>query len=205
MPGRGGPSAARKRSPPCAARTGRPIYAFLRRHGHDADAATDLTNDRLRHLLEKHALDSVNPRSAGSAPSCSPRSSTSSPTSASTTSPGNAVAGGRASTTTHRSSSGATSRCGARSLDPEQAFERHWAAAVLARAVAQVRAEQEAAGRGREFAVLAGYLTSDGGGERPYRDVAVELGTTETAVRAAVHRLRQATRHRTARRGAVRR
>jgi RNA polymerase sigma-70 factor (ECF subfamily) len=77
-------------------------------------------------------------------------------------------------------------------LDPEQAFERHWAETVLHRALDRLEAQQRTAGRAREFGVLCAYLTSDAGEERPYHDVAVELQTSEVAVRAAVHRLRQA-------------
>jgi RNA polymerase sigma-70 factor (ECF subfamily) len=79
------------------------------------------------------------------------------------------------------------------SLDPERAFNRQWAATVLDRALARLRSLEEGAGRERQFAALRGYLTSETveGDPSGYRAVAAELGTTETAVRAAVHRLRQ--------------
>ena len=38
--------------------------------------------------------------------------------------------------------------------------------------------------------MLAGFLTSDAGDEHSYRDLAARMGMNETAVRAAVHRLR---------------
>jgi RNA polymerase sigma-70 factor (ECF subfamily) len=77
--------------------------------------------------------------------------------------------------------------------DPEQAFDRQWAATVLERALTRLRTEEEAAGRQRQFAALSGYLTSEGvdHGHGGYREVAAALGTTETALRAAVHRIRQ--------------
>lgn len=75
-------------------------------------------------------------------------------------------------------------------LDPEQLFDRQWAATVLDRALERLRAQQAGLGREREFAALSPFLTSESAGERPYRNVAADLGTTETAVRAAVHRLR---------------
>ena len=79
------------------------------------------------------------------------------------------------------------------SPDPERAFDRQWAATVLDRALVRLRAQEDGAGRERQFAALRGYLTSDAveGGQPEYRALAAELGTTETAVRAAVHRLRQ--------------
>jgi RNA polymerase sigma-70 factor (ECF subfamily) len=169
-----------------------PIYAFLRRRGNDADRAADLTQSFFRHLLEKHALDSVDPALGRFRAFL-------------LASVKHFVANEREHDVARKRGGGWTrvdydapelerryEAMRSPDLDPEQVFERQWAAAVMARAVAAVRAKQEAAGRGREFAVLAAYLTSDAGGERPYRDVAIELATTETAVRAAVHRLRQA-------------
>jgi RNA polymerase sigma-70 factor (ECF subfamily) len=76
-------------------------------------------------------------------------------------------------------------------LDPERLFDRHWAHTVIDRALNRLRVQQTEAGRAREFEMLAAYLTSDTGEGRSYREVAAELRSTEPAVRAAVHRLRQ--------------
>jgi RNA polymerase sigma-70 factor (ECF subfamily) len=75
-------------------------------------------------------------------------------------------------------------------LTPEEIFERRWALTLLERVMGNLRREFEGSGRAGEFEKLKGYLT----GEElklPYREVAKELGSTETAVKTSVHRLRQ--------------
>lgn len=169
-----------------------PVYAFIRRRGHDADAAADITQSFFTHVLEKDVLDGVDP-SLGRFRAFLLV----------------AVKNFLANQWDHdaaRKRGGGWTRVpyelpelerryeAARSadLDPEQLFEQRWAATVLTRAVERVKAQQHAAGREREFTVLSPFLTSDGGEHRPYREVAVELRTTETALRTAVHRLRHA-------------
>jgi RNA polymerase sigma-70 factor (ECF subfamily) len=77
--------------------------------------------------------------------------------------------------------------------DPERAFERRWALTVLARAVERTRREFAAAGKAELFDALGPFVGAEGGG-RPYAEVAARLGTTEGAIKVAVHRLRA--RHR---------
>ncbi len=69
-------------------------------------------------------------------------------------------------------------------------FERRWALTLLDQTMARLRAEFEQAGKSSEFARLKGFLTLDRN-EAPYAQVAVEMGSTEGAVRVAVHRLRK--------------
>jgi RNA polymerase sigma factor (sigma-70 family) len=75
-------------------------------------------------------------------------------------------------------------------LTPEAVFERQWALAVLERALERLRRDSVVAGREAEFERLSAYLTGREPRE-PYRDVALELGTNEGAVKAMVHRLRR--------------
>jgi RNA polymerase sigma-70 factor (ECF subfamily) len=75
-------------------------------------------------------------------------------------------------------------------LTPEAVFERQWALAVLERALERLRRDSVAAGKETEFERLSAYLTGREPRE-PYRDVALELGTNEGAVKAMVHRLRR--------------
>jgi len=73
---------------------------------------------------------------------------------------------------------------------PELIFERRWALTVIDRVLADLRREAGDAGRLDEFDRLKACLlggTPSGG----YRAVAQELGTTEGAVKVAVHRLRR--------------
>lgn len=72
---------------------------------------------------------------------------------------------------------------------PEQEFERRWALTLIQRVLEKLAAEQQAAGRAREFAALQPFLTGQEA-SGTLVDVARSLGTTAEAVRAAVYRLR---------------
>lgn len=69
-------------------------------------------------------------------------------------------------------------------------FERRWAQAVIEQALETLCAEEQAAGRGRVFEVLRPALEGDRLA-RTWAEIAVDLKTTEGALRVAVHRLRQ--------------
>jgi RNA polymerase sigma factor (sigma-70 family) len=73
---------------------------------------------------------------------------------------------------------------------PDQAFDREWAVALLARVLERLAAECEADGRGHQFAALKDFLASDGE-TSPYADASQALGLSAGAVRVAVHRLRK--------------
>jgi len=71
---------------------------------------------------------------------------------------------------------------------PDREYDRQWALAVLE--VVRQRLDAELADHGDppRWRRLAGLLTDD---ETRYRDVAAELGMTESAVKVTVHRLRK--------------
>jgi len=72
---------------------------------------------------------------------------------------------------------------------PERIFERRWALAVLDGALARLREECHATGRGRQFAALAPFLSREPEvGE--YQLAAAELRSNPKTVAVAVHRLR---------------
>ncbi len=73
---------------------------------------------------------------------------------------------------------------------PDQAFDREWAMALLAKVIERLRTECAAEGKGPQFEVLKVFLTA-GKGELSHAAAARELGLEETAVRVAVHRLRK--------------
>lgn len=73
---------------------------------------------------------------------------------------------------------------------PEEVFERRWAATVLERAMDRLRDESQKTGHDFRFERLKRYLTSEEG-HLPYREIALDLGMTESAVAAAVARLRK--------------
>jgi RNA polymerase sigma factor (sigma-70 family) len=76
------------------------------------------------------------------------------------------------------------------SSTPETLFERAWAHEVLGRALERLKAETaETEGAGR-FEQLKGHLTGDEPA-RSYPELAEAWGVGESAVRAAVHRMRK--------------
>jgi RNA polymerase sigma-70 factor (ECF subfamily) len=72
----------------------------------------------------------------------------------------------------------------------DQAFDREWALALLAKVIERLSAESAAAGRGRQFAELKRFLTA-GKDELSHAHAAAALGLSAGAVRVAVHRLRK--------------
>lgn len=71
----------------------------------------------------------------------------------------------------------------------EREFERRWALLVLSSALTRTREECDAGRRGELFAALAPFL-GGAGDAAPYAEIAARLGTSEGAVKVAVHRLR---------------
>jgi RNA polymerase sigma-70 factor (ECF subfamily) len=87
----------------------------------------------------------------------------------------------------------AESHCGfepAENLTPEVIFQRRWASALLGEALARLRSEYAAASK----EVLYEHLKQtqmEGRGGIAYAELAARLGMSQTAVKMAVHRLRQ--------------
>jgi RNA polymerase sigma-70 factor (ECF subfamily) len=161
----------------------RPLYTYVRRHGHDAAAAEDLTQSFIARLIEKDSLRQF-------------RTERGRFRSFLLVSLKNFLANERDAAQAQKRGGGVA----ALSLEqagetrdnttPDRLFERQWALDVLARAIARVREESARDGKAEQFERLKGHLT--GGGEAlRYRDLGDELHMSETAVKVAVHRLRQ--------------
>jgi RNA polymerase sigma factor (sigma-70 family) len=73
---------------------------------------------------------------------------------------------------------------------PEKIFDRKWALSLLEQTLAGVQHEYAAAGKAALFEALRSALWG-GRGDLPYAVIAQQLGTTEGAVKVAMHRLRQ--------------
>lgn len=73
---------------------------------------------------------------------------------------------------------------------PDKAFDREWAVALLAKVIERLQMECGVEGRAKQFAELKIFLTA-GKGALSHADAAKNLGMDETAVRVAVHRLRK--------------
>jgi DNA-directed RNA polymerase specialized sigma24 family protein len=75
-------------------------------------------------------------------------------------------------------------------LTPERLYLHAWAVTLLEVVLARLREEYESGGRGETFDRLKEVLTG-GIDTVPYAKIAVDLGTTEGAIQAAVYRLRR--------------
>ena len=166
-----------------------PIYSFIRRQGHGADEARDLTQGYFVLLLEKSLLHEVRPAEGRF------RSFL--------------LASVRHFLSDARDRERAAKRGGGRSaipldeafaeesyrrephteLTPEEIFERRWAFTVIDRAVQRLHEDAERRGRRARFARLKAFLT--GAGSDSYRQAGADLGMTEDAVKVEVHRLRR--------------
>lgn len=73
--------------------------------------------------------------------------------------------------------------------NPDFLFDREWALQVVAGALLRLRDEMAKAGKSKEFETLKGNLTGED--DLPRDEIAARLGMSESAVKVAVHRLRQ--------------
>jgi RNA polymerase sigma-70 factor (ECF subfamily) len=88
----------------------------------------------------------------------------------------------------------------AHELTPERIFERRWALTLLEQAIARLREEFVASGKGAVFEQLKDFLTGDDAAPS-YAEIAPRLGLSEDALKMTVSRLRK--RYRELRRAAV--
>jgi RNA polymerase sigma-70 factor (ECF subfamily) len=75
-------------------------------------------------------------------------------------------------------------------VTPEREFDRQWALLLLRRTLDTLRAEQQEAGKLPQFERLKALLTGEQTGIS-YAEMAVELSTTEDALKQAAARLRR--------------
>jgi RNA polymerase sigma factor (sigma-70 family) len=166
-----------------------PLYAFIRRRGHDAHEAEDLTQEFFARLLAKHYLADVVPEKGKF------RSFLLAAVKhflANEYDRMHAQKRGAGQRVIALDALQADSRWRlepADELTPEKLFERGWAEAVLGQVLARLEAEMAADGKASLFHVLKRFLT--GGGAGTYAEVGVELGMSAGAVKVAVHRLRR--------------
>jgi len=167
-----------------------PVYAFIRRKGHDPETAQDLTQGFFTLLMEKNYLLDVD-RQRGRFRSFLLT----------------AVKHFLANEWDRRH---AQKRGGGRepiSIDaveaeswyipaivdeatPETLFQRRWALSLLEHVMAKLRAEFALAGKADRFEKLSVFLNQDSG-ETRCKEVADEMGLSEGALRTSIHRLRR--------------
>jgi RNA polymerase sigma-70 factor (ECF subfamily) len=167
-----------------------PLYAYVRRKGHTAQDAEDLTQEFFARLLDKNAVARVQ-REGGKFRSFLLKALNHFLV--------NEWERHRAQKRDERRVAisldelDLESRFRVESADedtPEIIFERCWAAALVEQVMNRLRDEHVAAGKTELFRRLQPSLT---GAERmlPYTELATQLGITENAVKMAVHRLRR--------------
>jgi RNA polymerase sigma-70 factor (ECF subfamily) len=166
-----------------------PLYAFLRRRGHNASDAEDCVQAFFTRMLEREYLRGVDPK------------------------PGKfrsfILTALKRFLANERQRAGAVKRGGRHTfisfdaadaehryhlepthdLSADKLFEKAWALAVLERTMERLERELAADGKQMLFDHLKVYLGQEGE-SRPYRETAALLDMTENAVKMAVSRLR---------------
>jgi RNA polymerase sigma factor (sigma-70 family) len=166
-----------------------PVYAFIRRSGHDVDAASDLTQAFFTRVLEKNffararrergrfrtfLLSSVrnflaNERERARAAK---------------------RGGGRAPMSLNVDDGERTYQIELPdAVTPEHLYERRWALTAIAVAMRQVQERYARSNKAELFRRLKPYLAGQADGS--YADVAADLDMREGTVRVAVHRMRR--------------
>ena len=166
-----------------------PLYAYVRRRGHGADEAHDLTQEFFARLLGKDFLAGVD-RGKGKFRAFLLAACSHFLANERDRVRAKKRGGGRAILSLSAADAeGRYSAEPADALTPEKLFERRWALALLQQVMTRLRDEFEAKGKGRLFDRLRGFLVGEKGAG--YRQAANELRLSEGAVKVAVHRLRQ--------------
>jgi RNA polymerase sigma-70 factor (ECF subfamily) len=167
-----------------------PLYAFIRRQGHEPDQARDLTQDFFVRLLEKNYMGQADQRRGrfraflltavkhfllNEADRASAKKR-----------------GGEyvILPIEFRGAEQSYQLEPAHDATPEKIFERNWAVALLQTVTDQLQREFVQAGKAKHFESLKPMLTGESEGVR-YGEIADELGLSEGAVKVAIHRLRR--------------
>jgi RNA polymerase sigma-70 factor (ECF subfamily) len=167
-----------------------PIYSFVRRQGASADEAADLTQGFFAHVLEHEAFRNVRPergRFRSFLLACLRHFLANERDRVHTSKRGGGL---RIVPLDTASAEGRWQAEPREELTPEKIFDRRWAEALIDRALHRLRDEHIVRGKGAMFGELKGFLTGDAD-SLPYERVASALGSTEGAVKVAVHRLRR--------------
>jgi RNA polymerase sigma factor (sigma-70 family) len=167
-----------------------PLYAYVRRQGHDEPSAKDLTQEFFVRLLHKNRLDHVQ-REKGRFRSfllASVKNFLSDEWDK-----GRAQKRGGGQTLLSLDDDTAEDRYQlepADNLTPDKLFEQRWAHTLLDEAKTRLKEEYAQAGKADFYERLRVFEAADPGAPT-YAQVAAEFGLTESAVKSAAHRLRQ--------------
>ena len=167
-----------------------PIYALVRRLGHDEADALDLTQEYFARLLEKPVLAAADRTWGRFRTSSAPIAATSWPTAATMTRPRSAEAEFRHCRSTPAMPRDATSSNRPTRSPPIASSTGPGRSTLLGRALDRLADEYASSGRGPLFERLQGLLIS-GSRAASHAELAGQLGMTEAAVQQAASRLRR--------------
>lgn len=167
-----------------------PLYAFVRRRGHDAEDARDLVQGFFARFLEKADLGSLDP-ARGRFRSFLLASILNWLADEHERATARKRGGGAAPISIDFEAADERYRVDpGHDLTPERLFERQWAIALLDLALSRVEKEYAAGGKAELFEALKPALQGRSK-DVPLAEIAARLGSTEGAVKVASHRLRQ--------------
>jgi RNA polymerase sigma factor (sigma-70 family) len=166
-----------------------PLYAYVRRKGHSEPEAKDLTQEFFAQLLQNHLLARANPLKGKFR-------------SYLLAAMDHFLANERRRAQTLKRGGGEIIRSlddtaqmryatePITNLSPERAYERQWALSLFEQALHRLKEQYGASGRVKLYQCLKEFLSADP--ERgDYERVGLQLGMSQSAVAAAVYRLRQ--------------
>ena len=167
-----------------------PIYAFVRRQGHSPHDAQDLTQEFFTRLLERNYLAGVD-REKGRFRSFLLASLKHFLANEWDKAKAQKRGGDRVLISIDAASAENSVHLEpADVLTAEKIFERRWALSLLEQVLRRLREEYTRDGKEQQFEQLKSTLT-EASRSVSYAEIATRLGTTEGAVKVAVHRLRQ--------------
>lgn len=166
-----------------------PVYAFIRRSGHDADAARDLTQAFFVRVLEKNYFGDAR-RDRGRFRTFLLTAVRNFLSNQRDWENAKKRGGGVAPISLEQHDGERVYQLEAvEHTTPEHLFQRRWALTVIGAAMNRIRTRYEEGGKADLYARLRPYLT---GAEPPsYAQLAEGLAVTEGSLRVAVHRLRR--------------
>ena len=166
-----------------------PLYAFIRRRGHAAHDAEDLTQEFFARLLDKHFLAAAD-REKGRFRTFLLMAVKRFLANEYDASQARKRGGGQRIVPWQGLDPEARYHLEpADTLTPERLFEQQWALTLLEQVLGRLQTEMTTAGKAALFEAMKGHLA--GNRDKSYAATAARLGMSEGAVKVTVHRLRR--------------
>jgi RNA polymerase sigma factor (sigma-70 family) len=167
-----------------------PLYAYIRRRGHDPEQAKDLTQELFARLIEKQylqAADRQRGRFRTFLLACAQHFLSNEAKKEKTLKRGGAYQ------IIALEDAMAEDRYGAEPVDemsPERLFERRWALTMLDQTMEELKQEFAQAGKAAHFDILQVFLSGSKEAPASYAEIGVQLDLSEGAARQASFRMR---------------